>query len=224
VPAVTGPDIEATTPQLPDGEQPESEEAPKKKHALPFWAELPLLILAALVVAVVIKTFLIQAFWIPSSSMENTLQINDRVMVNKLAYQFGDLQRGDVVVFDDPRLSDPHEESLFEAVSRNVGEAIGLSVPRSEFIKRIIALPGERIEIKDNQVYIDGQMLEEPYLKPGTAMPDFDPLVVPAGEMFVMGDNRNSSQDSRFFGTVSTDTVVGKAFVIMWPADRWSTL
>jgi signal peptidase I len=73
-------------------------------------------------------------------------------------------------------------------------------------------------------VYIDGQMLDEPYLKPGTAMPDFDPVVVPAGEMFVMGDNRNSSQDSRFFGSVSTDTIVGKAFVIMWPTDRWSRL
>ena len=219
---MTGPHIEETAPTNGDLAPPESK--PKKKHLLPFWAELPLLVLAALVVAVVIKTFLIQAFYIPSSSMENTLQVNDRVMVNKLAYQFGELQRGDIVVFDDPRLSEPQEESVFEAVRRNVGEAIGLAVPRSEFIKRVIGLPGEQIEIKDNRVYINGVILEEPYLKPGVVMPDLEAEVIPAGEMFVMGDNRNSSQDSRFFGPVPVDTIVGKAFVIMWPADRWGGL
>jgi signal peptidase I len=97
-------------------------------------------------------------------------------------------------------------------------------VPRSEFIKRIIGRPGERIEIRDNHVLIDGQPIDEPYVKPGSAMPDMDPLIVPEGEMFVMGDNRSRSQDSRVFGTVPIDTIVGKAFVIMWPADRWSWL
>ncbi len=228
---MTGPPTEETA-ELPSGggdpptpgDLPTPEERPKKKHLLPFWAELPLLVLAALVVAVVIKTFLIQAFYIPSSSMENTLQVNDRVMVNKLAYQFGDLQRGDIVVFDDPRLSEPAQENLFESARRNVGEAIGLAVPRSEFIKRVLALPGETIEIKDNVVHIDGIPLIERYLKPGTAMAAYGPELVPPGEMFVMGDNRNSSQDSRFFGTVPIDTIVGKAFVIMWPVDRWGTL
>jgi len=118
-----------------------------EKHALPFWLELPLLILAALVIAVIIKTFFFQAFWIPSSSMEDTLQINDRVMVNKLAYRLGDLQRGHVIVFDDPRGGEAREETLFEAARRNVTEAIGVSVPRTEFIKRVIGLPGERVEI-----------------------------------------------------------------------------
>ena len=221
---MTGPHTEETAAEPSGGDLPTPEAPQKKKHRLPFWAELPLLVLAALVVAVVIKTFLIQAFYIPSSSMENTLQVNDRVMVNKLAYQFGDLQRGDIIVFDDPRGSEPAVENLFEAVQRNVGEAIGLAVPRSEFIKRVIALPGERIAISDNQVWINGAILNEPYLKPGTAMQDMKATIVPAGEMFVMGDNRNSSQDSRIFETVPIDTIVGKAFVIMWPADRWSSL
>ncbi|GMQ85726.1 MAG: hypothetical protein BMS9Abin07_1294 [Acidimicrobiia bacterium] len=219
---MSGPDIDEIPPSAPDGDQPDT--PAKKKHALPFWAELPLLVLAALLVAVVIKTFLIQAFYIPSASMENTLQLDDRVMVNKLAYQFGDLQRGDVVVFDDPRSVPPPPESLFESIRRNVGESIGISVPRTEFIKRIIGRPGERIEIRDNHVLIDGQPIDEPYLKPGSMMADMDPLIVPRGEMFVMGDNRSSSQDSRSFGTVPIDTIVGKAFVIMWPSSRWSWL
>lgn len=196
----------------------------KEKHALPFWLELPLLILAALVIAVVIKTFFFQAFWIPSSSMENTLLINDRVMVNKLSYRFGDLERGNVIVFDDPRGDAAPEETLLQAARRNVTEAVGLSVPRTEFIKRVIGLPGERIEVVDSHVLVDGVAIDEPYLKPGSVMPDFGPIIVPAGEMFVMGDNRNASQDSRYFGTVPIDTIVGRAFVIMWPIDRWTTL
>jgi signal peptidase I len=224
---VTGSDANPATPLPSDGALPVPEK-PKKKHMLPFWVELPLLILAALIVAVVIKTFLVQAFYIPSSSMEETLQINDRVMVNKLAYQFGEPQRGDVVVFDDPRDPDPPEESLFAAVRRNVGEAIGLSVPRSEFIKRVIAVPGDTIETRGDMVYINGILLNEPYvaLDPngGPSCPDQESMLVPTGEIFVMGDNRDHSQDSRCFGTVSIDTIVGKAFVIMWPADRWSTL
>ena len=203
----------------------ETDAAPaSKKHALPFWLELPLLIIAALAIAVVIKTFFFQAFWIPSSSMEDTLLINDRVMVNKLAYRVGDLQRGHVVVFDDPRGGTAPQETLLESTRRNITEAVGLSVPRTEFIKRVIGLPGERVEIIDNQVFIDGAPIDEPYLKTGSLMPDFGPVVVPTGEMFVMGDNRNSSQDSRYFGSVPTDTVVGRAFVIMWPPSRWSGL
>jgi signal peptidase I len=227
---VTGPFTEETPSDLPvegptEPAEPAEPAEPKRKHLLPFWVELPLLIIAALVVAVVIKTFLIQAFWIPSSSMENTLQLNDRVLVNKLAYQFADLERGDVVVFDDPRLDDPPVESLLQSIRRNVGEAIGLDVPRSEFIKRVIALPGQEIEIKENQLYVDGEVVDEPYLKPGIPpMADFGPLVVPTGHMFVMGDNRHESHDSRKFGPVPIDTIVGKAFVIMWPADRWQSL
>jgi signal peptidase I len=220
VPDVTDTDETAAYP----GEAKPPEAEPAKKHLLPFWLELPLLVLAALVVAVVIKTFLVQAFYIPSSSMEDTLLINDRVMVNKLAYQFGDVHRGDVIVFDDPMRTEEGDESFFEAVRRNVGEAIGLSVPRSEFIKRVIGLPGETVQVEDNTVFVDGIPLDEPYLKAGTRMPAYGPTKVPDGEIFVMGDNRNASQDSRVFGTVPIDTIVGKAFIIMWPASRWTTL
>ena len=217
---VTAPDSGSAAPVPP-----EAEGAPEpKKHALPFWLELPLLILAALAIAVVINAFIAEPYRIPSESMEDTLQIDDRVMVNKLAYRMGDLQRGHIVVFDDPRIDAAPEETLFEASRRNITEAIGLSVPRTEFIKRVIGLPGERVEIVDNQVLVDGVPIEEPYLKAGSAMPDFGPIIVPDGEMFVMGDNRNSSQDSRYFGSVPTDTVVGRAFVIMWPISRWSGL
>lgn len=195
-----------------------------RRKPLPFWLELPLLVLVALVVAVFIKTFLVQAFWIPSSSMEDTLLVNDRVLVNKLAYRLGDIERGHVIVFDDPRGDANGDESIFRSATRNVAEAVGLSTPRSEFIKRVIGLPGETVEIRDNQVLINGQDISEPYLKPGTSMRDFEAVTVPEGHVFVMGDNRNSSQDSRFFGPIPTDDVVGRAFVIIWPVSNWAGL
>lgn len=196
----------------------------RKKEPLPFWLELPILVLVALAVAVVIKTFLVQAFYIPSSSMEDTLLINDRVLVNKLAYRFGPVDRYHVIVFDDPRGGPTPDESILEAAVRNVGEAVGLAPPRSEFIKRVIAVEGETVEIRDNVVYVDGVPLREPYVKAGSRMPDFGPVTVPEGTVFVMGDNRNQSQDSRVFGPIPTDDVVGRAFVIMWPPGRWSGL
>ncbi len=188
-----------------------------------FWKELPFLILIALVVAVLIKTFFVQAFWIPSGSMEDTLQINDRVLVNKLSYQFGDVERGDVIVFDDPRgVKDP--ESVPQAVLRNLLESVGLSTPKSEYIKRVIALPGETIQVRSGKVEIDGVVIDEPYLHPFSTMPDFGPETVGENQLFMMGDNRNASQDSRVFGPIDADTVVGRAFVVLWPPSSWSGL
>lgn len=185
---------------------------------------MPLLVVVALLVAVVIKTFLVQAFFIPSSSMEDTLRIDDRVLVNKLAYRFGEIARGQVIVFDDPRDAERADESILEAAARNVGEALGITPPRSEFIKRVIGLPGETIEIRDGAVLVDGRRLIEPYVKAGSRMPDFGPVTVPPGHVFVMGDNRGASQDSRFFGPIPIEEVVGRAFVIMWPPSRWARL
>ena len=188
-----------------------------------FWKELPFLILIALVVAVLIKTFFVQAFWIPSGSMEDTLQINDRVLVNKLSYRFGDVERGDVVVFDDPRgVKEP--ESVPQAVIRNLLESVGLSTPKSEYIKRVIALPGETIQVRSGMVEIDGVVIDEPYLHPFSTMPDFGPETVGENQLFMMGDNRNASQDSRVFGPIDADTVVGRAFVVLWPPSSWSGL
>lgn len=200
------------------------DEKEKSRAARSFWRELPILIVIALAVAVVIKTFLVQAFYIPSASMRDTLLEGDRVMVNKLAYRVGDVVRGDVVVFDEPLSRSADGESLPAAVVRNIGEAIGLSHPASDFIKRIIGLPGETLEIHDGVMHVDGVALDEPYLHPDTRMPDYGPITVPPGFVFVMGDNRNQSQDSRYFGPIPMGDIVGKAFVILWPPSHWRSL
>ncbi len=189
-----------------------------------FWRELPILILIALVVAVVIKTFFVQAFFIPSGSMRETLEVNDRVLVSKLSYTLGDISRGDVIVFDDPRGPASDGESIIGALVRNLAESVGLSTPKSEFIKRVIAVGGETIEIRDGVVLVDGVAIEEDYLGPGVRMSDFGPETVPEGFVFVMGDNRSSSQDSRVFGPIPTSDIVGRAFTIIWPPSNWSGL
>lgn len=197
------------------------------RQGLPFWLELPLLVLVALAVAVLIKTFLVQAFWIPSGSMVPTLEIDDRVLVNKLEYRVQDPERGDIVVFESPYLEDRDEpESFRELVGRTVAESLGIrtgGVP-DDFIKRVIATPGETIEVIDNQVHIDGVPISEPYLPAGIGMPDFGPVTIAPGQLFVMGDNRSSSSDSRVFGPIDQSEVVGRAFVLMWPFDRWQGL
>lgn len=189
-----------------------------------FWKELPFLIIVALVVAVVIKTFLVQAFFIPSASMHDTLVEGDRVMVNKLAYRFGEPHRGDIIVFDSPLVTHDQSESLLGKVVRNVGEALGLSTPESALIKRVIALGGETIEIKGNRIYIDGVALDEPYLTRPVDMDPFGPLTIPEGFVFVMGDNRNQSEDGRVFGPIPESDIIGRAFVRVWPPSRWGGL
>ena len=187
-----------------------------------MWLEFPLLIGAALLIAVLIKTFLFQAFWIPSSSMEDTLLIYDRVLVSKLSYEFSDISQLDVIVFDDPRAGfEQPEEDAIERAIRNLKESIGLATPQSEFIKRVIGLPGDVVEGRDGSVFVNDVRLVEPYLKqPDLPIRPFGPVTVPADSLFMMGDNRRASQDSRFFGPIPVDDVVGKAFVIIWPLDR----
>lgn len=171
----------------------------------------------------VIKTFLIQPFWIPSESMLPTIEVNDRVMVNKLAYELGEPQRGDIVVFLDPR-GPVVDESLPEAVIRSVLEALGIRTRgRDDLIKRVVGLPGETVEIRDNQVLIDGTPLQEPYLS-DVFMPDEPPVTLGPDEVFVMGDNRSASFDSRRFGPISLDTLIGEAFVTIWPLSHFGLL
>lgn len=196
-----------------------------KKAKLSFLIELPILVLVALVVAVLIKTFLVQAFWIPSGSMIHTLEINDRVLVNKLSYVFGDPEQGDVIVFDPPFGAEEENEPLLQAMVRHIAESLGLQTPAVEdLIKRVIAVGGQELEVKDNQVLVDGVPIDEPYLDEAVFMPDFGPVQVPVGSVFVMGDNRPRSQDSRRFGPIETDSIVGRAFVRVWPFDRWGGL
>ncbi len=171
-----------------------------------------------------IKTFLVQPFWIPSESMDDTIQVNDRVMVNKLAYRFGEPERGDIVVFRDPA-SPEIEENIPEAVIRSVLEAVGIRTRgQDDLIKRVVGLPGETVSIVDNRVLIDDVEIAEPYLSPTVIMPDFGPVEVPEGQVFVMGDNRQASFDSRRFGTVDLDALVGRAFVVIWPISNFSGL
>jgi signal peptidase I len=215
-------DVAEAAMSLPDRSSLDSEAEEKpRKRSYPFWVEVPVLMVLALVIAVVIKTFLAQAFFIPSESMLDTLEVDDRILVNKLAFRFDEPSRGDVVVFDS---GERRNESIAEAVRRNLAEALGLSAPESDFVKRVIGLPGERLEIRDNQVFINGAPIAQPYLKPGTAMGNFGPVTVEVDHYFMMGDNRNRSSDSRFAGTVHVDRFVGRAFVILWPPGNWGGL
>lgn len=189
--------------------------------------ELPVLFFVALLIAFLVKTFLAQAFYIPSSSMVPQLQLYDRVVVSKPAYKFHAPHRGDIVVFDAPRgsfQSEP-ERSTLRRLWHFVGERIGLVQPSTdEFIKRVIGVPGETVQGKDGKVWIDGRELREPYLPEGVYTSDFGPLTVPKGMLWVMGDNRSNSADSRFFGPIEQDTVVGRAIVRVWPPSRASFL
>ncbi len=167
--------------------------------ALRVILEWVMVLVGAVVVALVMRAYLFQAFSIPSESMEATLQVRDRVMVNRLSYHLHDVNRGDIVVFDKPE---------------------GVHSDTAHLIKRVIALEGETIEGRDNAVFVDGQRVLEPYRDPADTIFDFAPTVVPTGHVFVMGDNRDESGDSRVFGTIHTETIVGRAFFIYWPLDR----
>ncbi len=207
----------------PAGDTPDENRStePEKRS---FWAELPGLLLTALLIAVLIKTFLVQPFWIPSESMLETIHVNDRVMVNKLAFRFGEPERGDIVVFRDP--AEPEvEESIPEAVIRSVLEAVGIRTRgREDLIKRVVGLPNETVTISSNQVHIDGVPISEPYLSEDVIMPDAGPFEIGADEVFVMGDNRQFSFDSRRFGNIEMDSLIGRAFVTIWPISNFGGL
>lgn len=153
-----------------------------------------------------------------------TIQVNDRVMVNKLAFRWGEPERGDIVVFRDP--AEPElEESFPEAVIRSVLEAVGIRTRgRDDLIKRVIGLPGETVTISDNQLLIDGEPIAEPYLPDTVTMPDDGPFEVGPEHVFVMGDNRQFSFDSRRFGTIPYDDLIGRAFITIWPLANFGGL
>jgi signal peptidase I len=197
-----------------------------RKHS--FWRELPVLIVIAFAVALVIKTFLLQAFYIPSASMEPTLREGDRVLVEKLAYRFGEPERGDVVVFerDLDFVPAPEEsDSLWEDITNAFKGLFGFPTGTSQdFIKRVIAVEGDEVRAADGEVLVNGEPIEEPYLSEGVETSSFGPVGVPSNQIFVMGDNRNNSDDSRNFGPVKVREVVGHAFVLIWPPADLSTL
>ncbi len=177
--------------------------------------EWVVLVVAAIGIALLIKTFLFQAFYIPSASMVPTLEVGDRVLVNKLSYDLHDVNRGDIVVF----AAEPNVEWRKAGID--------------DLVKRVIALPGETVtECRTGRVCVDGRLLEEGYLPDGTvttisgAIPGCEPdspengCTVPAGHYFVMGDNRSQSADARMHGPIKGSSIVGRVFVRIWPIDR----
>ena len=219
-----------TDPAAPTGsDRPRSRRSRWRREAL----EVLGTVAAALVLAVLVKTFLVQPFSIPSESMEDTLRVEDRVLVSKLEPGPLTMERGDVVVFVDPNewLPSPPEQSI----PRRVGTFVGLlpSDSGTHLIKRVIGLPGDTVACCDEQgrVMVNGEPLDEPYLYPGDrpSLTEFD-VEVPAARLWVMGDHRSVSSDSRALeadfgdGFVPLDNVVGRAVLRIWPLDRLGTL
>ncbi|WP_322724740.1 signal peptidase I [Streptomyces spongiae] len=234
---------------FPEGEGPgqgadtsddEAGHKPRKKQRS-FWKELPILVGIALVLALLIKTFLVQAFSIPSDSMQNTLQQGDRVLVDKLTPWFGsEPERGEVVVFHDPDNWLAGEPTPDPNPVQRVLSWIGLmpSAEEKDLIKRVIGVAGDTIECKNTgPLKVNGKALnEESYVYEGNTPCSVDDqggqfkVKVPKGKIWVMGDHRQNSLDSRYHqsdankGFVPVDNVVGRAIVVAWPPTRWSTL
>ena len=208
--------------------EPDAEPKPEKKRhpALSFLGELPGLILMAFALALLIKSTLIQAFWIPTGSMEPTLMPGDRVIVAKVPYYFGDPQRGDIIVFEEPDPADEPDRGVVGEVTHWLGQGLGFSPPdHPDYIKRVIGEPGDTVWARRGNVYVNGVKISEPYLPDGLRTARFPKTKVPEGKLFVMGDNRNNSLDSRFgLGFVPIDRVIGKAVVVIWPFSNVGSL
>ena len=188
-----------------------------------WFKEITILGIVAVGTAVLLTTYVIQAFFIPSASMENTLRQDDRVLVNKLTYKFSEPANGDIVVFKSPdgaRATVPPASTPFARFMDKVATAIGLKSSEQDLIKRVIAREGQTIEAKLGLIFVDGRQLDEPYRKSSDPISDFAPLTVPADHVYVLGDNRGDSRDSRSFGPIPNSSIIGKAFARIWPFDR----
>ena len=217
---------ESLIPPASDEPQPTGESAAAKPQRS-FLSEFPVLILIAFVLALLLKTFLVQAFYIPSRSMEPTLLVGDRVLVNKVVFHLRDPRRGEIVVFTHPDHADIGAAigvNPFTRVVRALASGFGLSKPgEKDFIKRVIGLPGDTIEVRHGVVYVNGRQLPEASAVEGGYLSmrddsDYGPVTVRSDHYFLMGDNRPNSDDSRgSLGQISRDELVGRAFVIIWP-------
>jgi len=216
-----------------------------RRKEMPLWQELPLLLIVAFCLAVLIRTFLVQAFYIPSGSMQKTLELKDRVLVNKVVYDMRDPIRGEIVVFRGtdnwaPEVTEPVSNAFSAKLGRTIGDLVGVSRPgERDFIKRVIGLPGDKVACCDDQgrITVNGVGIDEPYIADGynsdlNQPPNpnqctsrrFGPITIPAGDMFVMGDHRGVSLDARCQGPVPIKNVIGRAFVIVWPSSHFTSL
>lgn len=185
-----------------------------------FLKELPVLLLIAFGLAFLLRTFVVQVFYIPSESMVPTLEVDDRIVVEKISYLFDGPDRGDVVVFAGEAGFPTTSESGVQRVIRGVGQFLGVvPVDARDLVKRVIGLPGDTVELAEGQVSVNGVALDEPY---AVLDSDTGTYEVPEGQLFVLGDNRNNSADSRSsLGFVDLDDVVGRAVLKIWPFDRF---
>jgi len=219
------------------GQPPSPRRARKRRRRRSALVELLVLGVIAVVLALIIKTYAIQAFFIPSASMENTLDIGDRVLINKLVYDFRGIHRGDIIVFDGRGSWDPDTPSssnIFSRLGSDLEGIVGISHDSSIYIKRVIGLPGDHVVCCNakGQITVNGVPLsEQSYLYPGN-QPSAQPfkITVPSGRLWVMGDHRAVSYDSRGHlgdpggGTIPESSVLGRAFIIIWPPSRWGIL
>ncbi len=194
--------------------------------------EYAFLAIAAIVLASLVRAFLGQAYWIPSESMYPTLKIGDRVIVSRLSYKLGDPSRGDIVVFQNPDYVDRGRKDPLTKGTRGLLELVGIGQPKDKyFIKRVIGMPGDRFEVKGEHIWVNGKQLREKWLKASVRTlwdagmtygePEF---TIPARHYFMMGDNREQSKDSRYFGPIERKKMVGRAFVRIWPVGRFGGL
>jgi signal peptidase I len=197
--ADAGPDDEAgdVDDRRGDGEDTDAKPRRRWRRTILEWLGV---IGGGIAIALLVEAFLIQAFWIPSPSMEPTLDVGDRVLVNKLSYKLHDVHRGDVVVFERPPRASTGEDGEIK-----------------DLIKRVVAVGGDTIEAKEGEVYVNGERIDENYLEPGTPTDNLPLKTIPDGQVFVMGDNRTNSEDSRIFGPIDEDTIVGRAFIRVLP-------
>ena len=259
----TAPGFSAEVPASPTGatgdEQPPDDAGPaadtedaqsgaSRKRRMSGWRELPILIVVALTIALVIKTFVVQPFYIPSSSMENTLMIGDKVLVNKLVYHFRSIEPGDIIVFNGDGSWNPNPPAVKPASNpfvraydvtlgplfHSIAGLLGTPLDQVDYIKRVIGVPGDRVKCCNAQglVTVNGVPLhEQSYIFPDAAPSQIKfNIVVPPGRLWVMGDNRAVSDDSRLRstdpddGTIPESKVIGRAFVIIWPPSHWRIL
>lgn len=220
---------DAGGPQAPrEAPQIEVDDREDRESLVTFLKELPVLLLIAFVLAFVLRTFVVQVFYIPSSSMEPTLQVNDRMLVEKVTYRFREPRRGEVVVFEGENATSDRDRdrgAVSELLGR-IGQFVGVvPVNARDFVKRVIGLPGDRIRIDDQgTVFVNGTAIEEPYITNQDRRP-FGEVAVPEDSLFVLGDNRPNSSDSRTsLGFIPRGDVVGRAVVIIWPPGHLDTL